>query len=52
MENNQETQRVLDELLVAHEKYLPQFHDKIQELKARGIHSDDPVVMDLMVHGH
>ena len=52
VENNQDTQWVLDELLVAHEKYLPQFHDKIQELKARGIHFDDPVVMDLMVNGH
>lgn len=52
VENNQDTQRVLDELLVAHEKYLPQFHDTIQELKAKGIHFDDPVVMDLMVNGH
>ena len=51
VENNNETQRVLDELLVAHEKYLPQFHDKIQELKAKGIHTDDPVVADLMIHG-
>ena len=52
VENNGETQRVLDELLVAHEKYLPQFQDKIQELKARGVHCDDPVVMELMRTGH
>lgn len=52
VENNQYTQRVLDELLVAHEKYLPLFHDKIQELKAAGVHTEDPVVEDLMVNGH
>lgn len=52
VENNAETQRVLDELLVAHEKYLPQFHGKIQQLKAKGVHCQDPVVEDLMEHGH
>lgn len=51
VENNEETQVVLDELLVAHEKYLPQFKEKIQELKERGVHSTDPVVMDLMENG-
>ncbi|MBM6859191.1 6-phospho-beta-glucosidase [Clostridium saudiense] len=43
---------VLDEMLVAHAKYLPQFADKIAELKEQGIASKDPVVMDLMVNGH
>ena len=43
---------ILDELLVAHAKYLPQFKEKIEELKAKGVHSTDPVVMDLMEHGH
>ena len=43
---------ILDELLVAHAKYLPQFADKIAELKAAGVASKDPVVMDLMVNGH
>ena len=51
VENNGETQRVLDELLVAHAKYLPQFQDKIRELKARGVHCEDPVVMELMRPG-
>ena len=43
---------VLDELLVAHKKYLPQFSDKIAELEAEGVGSKDSVVMDLMVNGH
>ena len=43
---------VLDEMLVAHAKYLPQFADKIAELKEQGIASKDPVVMDLLVNGH
>lgn len=47
-----EARKVLDELLVAHEKYLPQFKNKIEELKKEGVHSTDPVVMDLMVNGH
>ena len=51
-ENNENTTKVLDELLVAHAKYLPQFKEKIEELKAKGVHSTDPVVMDLMEHGH
>lgn len=44
-------QTILDELLVAHEKYLPQFAEKIAELKAAGIGSKDPVVMQLMAEG-
>ena len=40
--------RVLDELLVAHEKYLPQFKMKIKELKEQGIETDDPVVKELL----
>ncbi|MDU2672951.1 MAG: 6-phospho-beta-glucosidase [Clostridium sp.] len=43
---------VLDEMLVAHAKYLPQFAEKIAELKEQGVESKDPVVMDLMVNGH
>lgn len=43
--------RVLDELLVAHEKYLPQFAEKIAELKLKGIASSDPVVMELIKNG-
>mgnify|MGYP004608198507 FL=1 len=52
VEHGHVAQTVLDELLVAHEKYLPQFADKIAELKAKGVGSKDPVVMDLMVNGH
>ncbi len=52
VEHGRVAQTVLDELLVAHEKYLPQFADKIAELKAKGVGSKDPVVMDLMVNGH
>ena len=52
VENNENTTKVLDELLVAHAKYLPQFKEKIEELKAKGVHSTDPVVMDLMENGH
>lgn len=48
IQSGEEAKRVLDELLVAHEKYLPQFADKISELKARGIASKDPVVINLM----
>lgn len=43
---------LLDELLVAHKKYLPQFSDKIAELEADGVGSKDSVVMDLVVNGH
>ncbi|PRR83775.1 6-phospho-beta-glucosidase [Clostridium vincentii] len=45
-------QELLDELLVAHKKYLPQFAKKIEELEATGVASKDAVVMDLMVNGH
>ncbi len=40
--------RILDELLVAHEKDLPQFSQTISQLKAQGVASNDPVVMALM----
>lgn len=47
IENGQDAQRILDELMVAHERYLPAFHDKIQSLKAQGIACDDKVVQNL-----
>lgn len=34
------------------EKYLPQFKEKIIELKARGVASKDYVVVDLVKNGH
>lgn len=46
-----EAKRVLDEMLVAHAKYLPQFAEKIAELKAAGVKPGDPVVLDLMEQG-
>ena len=42
---------MLDELLVAHERYLPQFKKKIEELKAEGVETDDEVVQNLMREG-
>jgi 6-phospho-beta-glucosidase len=48
IQSGAEAKTVLDELLVAHEKYLPQFADKIKELKEKGIGSKDKIVMDLM----
>ena len=51
VEHGKVAQTVLDELLVAHEKYLPQFADKIAELKAAGVYPKDPVVQDLLANG-
>jgi 6-phospho-beta-glucosidase len=48
VQNGMKSKSVLDELLVAHEEHLPQFKEKINELKLQGIESKDPVVMDLM----
>jgi 6-phospho-beta-glucosidase len=47
-----ESKQVLNELLVAHEKYLPQFKEKIVELKNQGVETKDPVVADLMKNGY
>ena len=49
--SGREGKRVLDELLVAHERYLPQFKKKIEELKAEGVETDDEVVQNLMREG-
>lgn len=43
--------RILDELLIAHKKYLPQFKDKIEELENEGITIKDEVVKDLCDRG-
>ena len=51
VEHGAVAQTVLNELLVAHEKYLPQFADKIAELKAAGVYPKDPVVQDLLAQG-
>ena len=46
-----DAKRVIDELLVAHEPYLPQFSKKIAELKAEGVTIKDDVVRDLCAQG-
>lgn len=51
VENGTKTQRVLNELLVAHERYLPQFADKIAELKAAGVTVTDPTAARLVAEG-
>lgn len=52
VENGAEAKKVLDELFVAHEKYLPQFKKAICELKEQGVRLTDSVVADLMENGH
>jgi Alpha-galactosidases/6-phospho-beta-glucosidases, family 4 of glycosyl hydrolases len=52
VQNGIEARQVLNELLVAHEKYLPQFEEKIAELKKQGVASKDSVVADLMKNGN
>lgn len=52
VENGAEAKKVLDELFVAHEKYLPQFQKAISGLKKQGVKLTDPVVADLMENGH
>ena len=47
-----EARRVLDELLVAHEKYLPQFAEIIAKRKEEGIFCEDSVVQNLVRAGH
>ena len=43
--------RVLDELLLAHKKYLPQFADKIAKLEAEGVTIKDDVARELTEQG-
>ena len=45
-------QRILDELLIAHKKYLPQFKDKIEELEKAGITIKDDVARELTEQGY
>lgn len=44
--------RVLDELLIAHKAYLPQFADQIAELEASGVTIKDEVVQALQPVEH
>ena len=48
---NPEAVTVLNELLLAHERYLPQFAGAIAELKAQGVTVTDPVVKSLVAEG-
>lgn len=43
--------RMMDELLVAHKKYLPQFATKIAELEAEGVTITDPIARELTKQG-
>jgi len=52
VQNGAEAKLVLDELLVAHEKYLPQFAEKISELRSKGVAPSDRIVTELMVNRH
>ena len=42
---------VLDELLLAHKKYLPQFAEKIAELEAAGVTIKDDVAREITEKG-
>jgi 6-phospho-beta-glucosidase len=46
--NNKAAETVLNELLVAHEKYLPQFKETIEKLHQRGINPHDAKVRQLL----
>ena len=48
---NPEARTVLNHMLLAHEKYLPQFADAIAKLKAAGERVTDPVVLKLLAEG-
>ena len=43
--------RVLDELLIAHKKYLPQFAEKIAELEKEGVTIKDDIARELTEQG-
>lgn len=46
--NGEEGEKVLQELLIAHERYLPRFSGEIDRLKEKGVLLKDPVVRELM----
>lgn len=51
VENGDDAIKVLHELFVAHEKYLPQFADCIKTLKAQGVKPLDETVCKLLAEG-
>lgn len=50
--NGHTAKKVLNELLVSHEKYLPQFAESIAKLKEEGIACEDEVVRKIIESGH
>ena len=50
--NGETSRRILHELLIAHERWLPQFADVIAKLKADGVTIKDETVRQLMAEGH
>ena len=52
VENGDDAIKVLHELFVAHEKYLPQFADCIKSLKAAGVYPKDETVCKLLAEGN
>jgi 6-phospho-beta-glucosidase len=51
VENGDNAIKVLHELFVAHEKYLPQFAECIKTLKAQGLKPSDETVCKLLAEG-
>lgn len=49
--SGQSAKNVLDELLIAHTKYLPQFKDTIEKLTQQNITIKDKIVSDLVAEG-
>ena len=49
--SGENAKRVLDELLLAHKKYLPQFAEKIAELEAAGVTIKDDVAREITEKG-
>lgn len=49
--SGESAKQVLDQLLLAHEAYLPQFASTIQKLKEEHVQIKDPVVQELMKEG-
>ena len=49
--HGRQAKAILDEMLIANEKYLPQFRKKIEELKEKGIVIHDEKVRQLCEQG-
>ena len=49
--NGETSRRIMQELMIAHERFLPQFADVIAQLKADGVTIKDQTVRQLMAEG-